>query len=439
MQSTTSGTANQHSVCVHSFTTILQVPSNGPPGFPDDYTLVDHTPSPSVCQQCDDNNKPVAFCETCSDYLCEECLTAHTRLKAVRHHKTITLTPGEDLATQTRSKKTYYCSAHHEEVLKLYCNDCKSLACILCFVSKHNRHDTGSIDAKARKEMEESVTDMVKEADSKLKEFEDNLKYIIGTEKEKAAVSTSLKAQVNETVDKLIKQLETRREELLKEIDDTFTENLKKLWEDKELHETAITNMQGALSFARRSLACQEDTEVLALCAQVSSRLNELSLLTWDCTDTETIKETKVEFIETNTQVQSVSLVGELQLTVAKPVIEITTDKPQYRATFNEECAIQVKAVMKINGKTSLRHPQLNLTAVETGYDEVLNVIENPEPNSWTVIFTPKNYYNEYNMEYDIDITVRARTMDQTISCYVDVYWEEFEWNDEDMEHIGIP
>ena len=38
----------------------------------------------------------------------------------------------------------------------------------------------------------------------------------------------------------------------------------------------------GALSFARRALACKEDTELLALCAQVTSRLKELSQLKWD-------------------------------------------------------------------------------------------------------------------------------------------------------------
>ncbi len=35
----------------------------------------------------------------------------------------------------------------------------------------------------------------------------------------------------------------------------------------------------GALSFARRALACKEDTELLA---QVISRLKELSQLKWD-------------------------------------------------------------------------------------------------------------------------------------------------------------
>ncbi len=43
----------------------------------------------------------------------------------------------------------------------------------------------------------------------------------------------------------------------------------------------------GALSFARRALACKEDTELLA---QVISRLKELSQLKWDTQSTMKLK-----------------------------------------------------------------------------------------------------------------------------------------------------
>ena len=122
------------------------------------------------------------------------------------------------------------------------------------------------------------------------------MKYISAVEKEKADVSTPLKAQVDKKVDSLIQQLEARRKELHKEIDDACTKDLKELWAQKEYHETAITSMEGALSFARRALACKEDTELLALCAQVTSRLKELSQLKWDIQKTEKIEVSSVKW-----------------------------------------------------------------------------------------------------------------------------------------------
>ena len=95
-----------------------------------------------------------------------------------------------------------------------------SLTCILCIVGLHNGHEFGSIDGKTRQEVEQSINDVVKTTNSKLKEFNDNLKYISALEKEKTEVSIPLKTQVDKKVDFLIEQLEARRKKLHKEIDD---------------------------------------------------------------------------------------------------------------------------------------------------------------------------------------------------------------------------
>ena len=331
---------------------LLQVPTNGPSGFPDDYTLANQkhpaTTTTPVCEQCDDSNKPVAYCHTCSDYLCEECLKAHKRVKALRDHKTVNITPGNALDIGPQSKKSYLCSIHPEKPLELYCKSCKSLACLLCFVGLHNGHDIEIIDDKTRQEVEQTINNLVKETDSKLKKFNDSLKYVSAIEKEKAEAPISLKAQVDKKVDSLIQQLEARRKELHKEIDDACTKDLKELWAQKEYHETAITSMEGALSFARRALACKEDTELLALCAQVTSRLQELSQLKWDSQSTVKIEMTTVEFKETQPFVISV---GKIQ--ISTPDIQITTTELQNCVLFSFGCSItfQVTAVMNYKWK----------------------------------------------------------------------------------------
>ncbi len=49
----------------------MQVPTNGPRGYPDNYTLANATTTTPVCEQCGDKNKPVEYSDTCSEYLCE--------------------------------------------------------------------------------------------------------------------------------------------------------------------------------------------------------------------------------------------------------------------------------------------------------------------------------------------------------------------------------
>ncbi len=120
--------------------------------------------------------------------------------------------------------------------------------------------------------------------------------------------------------------------------------------------------------------------------------MKELSQLTGDCTATESLDITKYEFIEINLQEQHCKLVGELQSTITDPVIEITTDKEQpinIQLSRNEQCIIQVKAVVKIKGKTSLNNTKLNLTAYNNGYNTpvTVTVTENTDPNSWKLTF----------------------------------------------------
>ncbi len=409
----------------------LQVPINGPRGFPNDYTLANQkqaaTTTP-VCEQCDDSNKPVAYCHTCSDYLCDECLRAHKRLKAVRDHKTVNITPGKALDIEPQAKKSYLCNVHPEKPLELYCKSCKSLACLLCFVGLHNGHDIGSIDSKARQEVEQTINNLVKETDLKLTEFEDDLKYVSAVEKEKAEAPIPLKAEVDKKVDGLIQQLEASRKELHKEIDDACTKDLKELWAQKEYHETAITSMEGALSFARRALACKEDTELLALGAQVTSRLKELSQLKWDSQDTEKIERKTVEFKEANKQInaqETDTTVGEIHVRMSTPDLQIIPTELQDRVPLSHSCSITFKVTATVNFK--YKSPKLTASATCTAlcplWDQTHNCTtdENATVNSWTVTFTPKAR-NTYRITFQVNVNYGGTALQKSSYFQITVY-----------------
>ncbi len=147
------------------------MPPNGVKSFLNDYTLLskEDTPTPATCQQCEDNNNAVAYCNTCS-HICNDCLTAHKRYKTFRSHEIVSHKGGDEESECTvQLKKTYCCTVHPEESLKFYCKSCQMLVCVYCFVNNHNGHDIGSIDDKTRQGVEQTINDLVKETDSKLK------------------------------------------------------------------------------------------------------------------------------------------------------------------------------------------------------------------------------------------------------------------------------
>ena len=241
------------------------MPPNGVKGFLNDYTLIpskEDTHTPATCQQCEDNNNVVAYCNTCS-HICNECLAAHKRCKTFRSHEIVS--GDEESQSKLQPKKTYYCTVHPEEGLKVYCKSCQVLACIYCFMSAHNGHDIRNIDNESRMEAEKTINELADITNSKLREFENNWKYISSVEKDKAESSAPIKDEISKKVSILIAKIKQKQKKMLQEIDDACTKDLKELWAQKEYHETAITSMEGALSFARRALACKEDTELLAL------------------------------------------------------------------------------------------------------------------------------------------------------------------------------
>ncbi len=308
----------------------------------------------------------------------------------------------------------------------------------------HNGHDIGSIDDKTRKEAEQSINNLVKETDLKYAEFEDNLKYVSAVEKEKTEAPIPLKDQVDKKVDSLIQQLEARRKELHKEIDDACTKDLKELWAQKEYHETAITSMEGALSFARRALACKEDTELLALCAQVTSRLKELSQLKWDSQATEKIEMTTVEFKEANEQTNAQPLVvsdgetdttvGEIHVHTSTPDIQITTTELQNRVPFSDGCSITFQ-VTAANFKR--KTPKLTASATQ-GYDYYgfgeetydCTTEANTTANSWTVKFSPEEP-DTYTITFQVDGNYGGIDIHKTSEYEIEVYNEPLEDDDD--------
>ena len=56
-----------------------------------------------------------------------------------------------------------YCQQHPKEKIQLYCSDCKTVACLMCYVKIHNKHECTDISEAAEK-----LSDLIKEDISKV-------------------------------------------------------------------------------------------------------------------------------------------------------------------------------------------------------------------------------------------------------------------------------
>jgi len=113
------------------------------------------SPAKSLCDVCQKSGSPrgkkpnVArtFCLDCEQKLCDGCHQHHINLKMTSTHKTVQLGVAMDMEEIRKQFCSVHCSKHADEILKLYCYDCKTALCMVCYIDEeHNTHKYADIN-----------------------------------------------------------------------------------------------------------------------------------------------------------------------------------------------------------------------------------------------------------------------------------------------------
>lgn len=93
------------------------------------------------CSSCSDDANATSWCVDCSEYICDNCVQAHQRLKITKDH---TIKPKEEATTDSQNgsntNKNLLCSVHTQEKLSLFCETCDKLTCRDCQLVDHRDH-----------------------------------------------------------------------------------------------------------------------------------------------------------------------------------------------------------------------------------------------------------------------------------------------------------
>ena len=222
------------------------------------------------------SDKVLEYCENCSGFLCDFCVTAHKRQSTYDNHRSV---PCDDLSPEqyvVSSVREITCGEHKKEVV-FYCSDCDLLLCPKCLSGNHKVHDFSTIEEsdqnlvdKARK-----VTDLSTRVLAKFRGHKD---YLLRVEKEilTSAHYDKLKTDINQQFDELIQCLQKKRQELLGIVDEHSNTSKKKVWGEKEFVEHRITAIEGGVQFAEKARSVHNPTERIRMNSQVISRLSGL-------------------------------------------------------------------------------------------------------------------------------------------------------------------
>ena len=112
--------------------------------------------SAQSCDRCikTSNGPAIAFCCNCCEFLCKACKEDHIIWRKTLNHELVDT--GESMKKGEEnlhiSHKLMYCTQHHDENLKFYCETCEVLVCRDCIVLEHKDHQYNRIEKVAEKE-----------------------------------------------------------------------------------------------------------------------------------------------------------------------------------------------------------------------------------------------------------------------------------------------
>ena len=349
-----------------------------------------------------DENPAIARCLTCSAYLCESCCTIHRKLHLTKDHdvKTLEEIKHSDKKTGIRSlHKKHYCIEHKDKQLELYCKTCKKVICLVCAVVNHNKHDCAVIN-EVRAEIQKELEKQISELHTKGVEFQDHQKSTENLLRISNEAAKSSKKEINKACDGLIQAIESRRAQLLSDVNKLHEAEMKQITTESESVALSLLRISDSIRFMRQLLDNGDAVEVINVSDQTSQTLSSLASMTCDASTLKpSLLRPKFESVK-----ESIGEFGKVVCSV-EPSDIMLSNVPEKVST----------------GKESSFDVYLSKEVSERGYEGALEVtifspitlmpvIRRKEINSWTVSFM-LDQYGEYQAKVQISGAYKIITL----------------------------
>ena len=107
-----------------------------------------------TCGNCCEKSSEASYCFECCIFYCEECVTAHRKMRSSKNHRALALKEFNDKDYEDVLKRPAFCpkQRHQNEELKYYCKNCKLAICQTCINLEHSGHALENIEDEAERQ-----------------------------------------------------------------------------------------------------------------------------------------------------------------------------------------------------------------------------------------------------------------------------------------------
>ena len=226
------------------------------------------------CEMCS-HGKATAFCRQCVNFICDECVQSHKRMRVFAGHVVSTLEELKEGGVKELSvvdTPAQKCPDHNEP-LKIFCFDCKQLICRDCVIFDHRDHNSEFVK-KAAPETHKKLAEHLSPLKNLLPDLSTAVNQVRATKQEIQAEGKLVEKQVNAKFQELHDILEQCKARVLKKAYDIGERKIEKLTVQEKGLDLSVGCVQSLVDFVERTLENASDEELITMQEQVVSRID---------------------------------------------------------------------------------------------------------------------------------------------------------------------
>ncbi|XP_045192205.1 E3 ubiquitin-protein ligase TRIM71-like [Mercenaria mercenaria] len=209
------------------------------------------------CNSCDEGSRATSVCKNCHEYLCDNCVKAHQRVRLTKDHyierfvnpryrpQNITpCMPSPIISAAQGDRQQTPCTKHEQEILRLYCDTCLSPICRECTMTEHVGHSFIYLQ-DAIDDSRTVTVKLIADAKAGMKAIEESLQVTQGMAERVEVRSQSVATEIRNITRRHMLALEERERDLLRRV-----EKIRQV-KGKSLHMQMDDLKQGLMSLSR--------------------------------------------------------------------------------------------------------------------------------------------------------------------------------------------
>lgn len=232
----------------------------------------------AVCESCSAEEAGF-FCHQCADFMCADCAKSHGRMtKKYPGHNVASLDQLQESGARTIPMKQPLQSrcacAGHEAFCKMFCRDCRQLACGDCILTEHSGHRyelAKKCASQSRRQLQQGLFPLRIIS----QQFSDSLKRIENTKRDISSQGVHVAQSIQAYFDETISLLEKEKQSLMTQSAELVQQKLKSLSAQEETVTSASSAVQSVIEYCKQNVELVSDEEILLLHKELQNRVQE--------------------------------------------------------------------------------------------------------------------------------------------------------------------